>query len=880
MPDKVVAPQRVVLGGTALFVLALMVLYTDQHTPLGFAHGLLYLPLLLLAFALRNQRLLLAMLIVSAAATWIGVWLSPPPPDGFPLSHVYGNRLLSTAALVAVYFSARYFLLNRHRWEQDVASSREELRYFEELADNLPTQIWAAGPDGHLTRVGRKFVRFIGMPENWLLEHWPEVLHPDDRERALATWAASVDSGEPYRIEFRIRRADGEYVWHLTSAEPSRDDKGRIVRWIGSAIDITSIKALEEQSSALASKLTTMVESITDAFLTFDWEARFTYINSRAAAILDVDPVWVRGRQARMLLDPASTDPFSEHFRRARESGESQAFIAFYAHRQVWLDVRAYPSSDGVAVYFRDITDERRSQEELTLLRTAVSRLNDIIMITEAEPVQAPGPRILFVNEAFERVTGYPASEVIGRDPRLLQGPKTQPRELARIRSALKKWQPVRAQLINYTLDGRELWLELDIVPIADERGWYTHWVAVERDITAQKQLQQHLENSQRLESVGRLTGGIAHDFNNLLTVILGNADLLVEQLQGQQALQSLARLVVAAAERGSSLTRSLLAFSQRQPLSPEVIVITDMLQELQPILQSSLGESNELGVDTESHLWPVVADRAQLESALLNLAINARDAMADRGRVAIQVSNCRLDAAAAAALDDELAPGDYVRLCVQDNGCGIAAEHLNRIFEPFYSTKPPDKGSGLGLSMVFGFIKQSGGHVTVESVPDLGTTFCLYLPRSPASAEPAAGPDPAPEHTPASQTILLVEDNESIRQLACAYLQSGGYRVITADNGDDAKALIDTGEPFDLLFTDIVMPGSLSGAALARYLRQQRPQTPVLFTSGFTADEIPPDRWGMQDVAMVSKPYRRDPLLQQVAAALANDPPLQGGTP
>lgn len=366
------------------------------------------------------------------------------------------------------------------------------------------------------------------------------------------------------------------------------------------------------------------------------------------------------------------------------------------------------------------------------------------------------------------------------------------------------------------------------------------------------------------MESIGQLTGGISHDFNNLLTVILGNAELLEEQLEGNPKLSSLAALICQAAEQGASLTRNLLAFARKQPLSPQAVSVEGLLRYMHPILKASLGERNQLEMDVPESLWRVYVDPAQLESAILNLAINARDAMPGGGMVKILTKNCVLEETDRTQ-DPDLPPGQYVQISFTDNGEGIPLYLKERIFEPFFSTKSEANGSGLGLSMIYGFLKQSRGAITVYSEPGLGTTFHLYLPR----ADTPADSDWEVESTDSRRdysdvSVLIVEDNPEIRSLAENILRHDGFRVFSAASGDEALNLINSGLQTDLLFTDVVMPGNLSGSELARIAVEKNPRLQVILTSGF-ADLKPVFPACGENHKMLAKPYRRGELLRLV---------------
>jgi len=390
-------------------------------------------------------------------------------------------------------------------------------------------------------------------------------------------------------------------------------------------------------------------------------------------------------------------------------------------------------------------------------------------------------------------------------------------------------------------------------------------------DITERRRLEEQLAQSQRLEALGQLTGGVAHDFNNLLTVIQGNAELLAEALAAERPeLFELATMIGAAADLGGQLTSRLLAFGRRQPLAPAQVDVAALVSGMVPLLRRTLGRDIEVEVADERAGWCALADPGQLQNALLNLCLNARDAMPAGGRLLLEVADVVLDAGYAARNAD-VAAGDYVLLAVTDTGCGIPAADLARVFEPFFTTKQRGHGTGLGLSMVWGFVRQSRGHVTVYSEPGVGTTVRLYLPRDQAVAVP---PPPAPAvpetfEAGAGERVLLVEDDDLVREYAREQLLALGYRVLVARSGAEALAMIGQDAGIDLLFTDVVMPGGINGRQLADAARAQRPDLPVLFASGFPENAL--TRNGRIDagVVLLAKPYRRADLARKLREVL-----------
>jgi signal transduction histidine kinase len=375
------------------------------------------------------------------------------------------------------------------------------------------------------------------------------------------------------------------------------------------------------------------------------------------------------------------------------------------------------------------------------------------------------------------------------------------------------------------------------------------------------------LRQVQRLESVGQLTGGIAHDFNNLLTVIMGNAELLKEHHASEPRAADMADMVVSAAQRGAELTHRLLAFARRQPLDPRTLDVNQLIAGVDSLLRRTLGEHIDIRFTRAGGLWAARADPAQLESALLNLVLNARDAMPRGGHLTVETANIRLNEEYVAGYEG-LVAGDYVMLAVSDTGNGMTSGELDQVFEPFYTTKEAGKGTGLGLSMVYGFVKQSRGHISISSEPGLGTTIKMYLPQ-------ALGDERAPEtETNAAggggnETILLVEDDEMVRRYASRQLASLGYRVLTAANGPEALTLLEEHSGIDLLFTDIVMPGGMSGREVAEEVQRRDPTVPVLYTSGYTEDAILHHGRLDRSVLLLSKPYRRAELATMVRKAL-----------
>ena len=484
------------------------------------------------------------------------------------------------------------------------------------------------------------------------------------------------------------------------------------------------------------------------------------------------------------------------------------------------------------------------------LLSRIAEMTDDVILITDAESIDEPGPRIVYANPAFTRMTGYSAEELIGLTPRVLQGPRTCEAARARIRDALQQWQPIRCELLNYRKDGSEFWSELSITPVADHSGLYRFWVSVQRDVSQAKQREQEVANAQRLTAVGEMTGGIAHDFNNLLTAISGAAELLAPRVTQDAESAKLVEAIRGAARSGSGQVRRLLSFSRTPLLNRGPVDLHELLEEMVLMLRHSLHDNITLKIDLDPRARWVDAEAVQLESALLNLVINAQDAIRGAGQVVLSTRHLEQDGRR------------MVHLEVSDSGCGMDAHTLSHAFEPVFTTKEAGRGSGLGLAMVHAFITQMGGHIEARSQPGQGSTFILSL----AAAQPAAlPPGQMPlelldaHHDAHTRRVLVVEDDDVVRLIGSTMLGSLGFDVLTCANADEALAVLADDSAFDVVFTDMMMPGSMGGLGLAQTAERLYPSLRVILTSGWSDAELSTDV--PRDRPFLLKPYTLDDL-------------------
>ncbi len=482
------------------------------------------------------------------------------------------------------------------------------------------------------------------------------------------------------------------------------------------------------------------------------------------------------------------------------------------------------------------------------------------------DPRQDDNP-IVFANKAFLDLTGYEESEIIGRNCRFLQGADTDRAAVADLRDAVARREAISLEILNYKRDGSAFWNAVFIAPVFDDHGELIYFFASQLDVTRRRSSEQSFRQAQKMEAIGQLTAGLAHDFNNLLQVVAGNIDLVLAGDLDERQHRLLSN-AAKAAERGTKLTRQLLAFARKTRLEPRRINLNDLIHEFGDLIDNTVGAQIRLVTALERRLPDVLIDPSHLEMALLNVLINARDAMPQGGTVTISTQLWKLNGNAAA---HQLPEGDYVVLTIADEGAGMSEEVRRRATEPFFTTKGQDRGTGLGLAMVHGFVQQSLGRLELESAPGDGTQVRMLFPV--ATEESQRPPRPAPRQgggraaAHGTETILLVEDSDDVRALAAEVLGALGYRIVLARSGEEALEM-HAKETIDLLFTDIVMPGGMSGLELVEQFASIAPGVPVLMTTGYNEDlvaDIP--RGTALDV--IGKPYRREELADRVRMAL-----------
>jgi PAS domain S-box-containing protein len=535
----------------------------------------------------------------------------------------------------------------------------------------------------------------------------------------------------------------------------------------------------------------------------------------------------------------------------------------------------SYNGRDALLCSIIDVTERVRAEEERDRNRELLDRIVENVPVTIVVK-DARNLQYVLINKAAEKLWGVSREELLGKSLHEVFG-KEQADAIGKYdRQVVKSGKNLYSGEHKIDTPGNgERVVTSNRIVIKNHNGEVQYLLGVLEDMTERKAVEDQLRQAQKMEAVGNLTGGVAHDFNNLLTVIMCNLDLLQEDVAGNAPAEEKINVILDAADRGADLTRHMLAFSRRQPLQAKEVDVNALIATTVRLLGRTLGENISIAVHPTAGLPAALVDPSQLETALMNIAINARDAMPDGGTLAISTGVADLDEAYAAQ-HPGVTPGAYVSIAVADSGIGMAPELLERIFEPFFTTKAVGQGTGLGLSMVYGFIRQSGGHINAYSEVGRGTVFKLFLPLAkPAAARPGTeSTAPRAVRSSGNEVILAVDDNPDIRATVVRQLRDLGYRVHEADSADAALQILDSEESIDLLFTDMIMPGGVNGKELATKARAKRADLRVLFTSGFPGTSASHGAQLELGDVLLSKPYHKHDLAKAIEVALSTPAP------
>jgi len=728
-------------------------------------------------------------------------------------------------------------------------------------------------------------------------------LHPEDHEATSVAFASALDPARraTYDVEYRVvGREDGIVRWVAAKGRGLFADNGRCVRALGTAIDITVRKAAEERlrtSEALLAESERKFRAITDSIGHMVWSSTpsglHDFYNQRWYDYTGVLRGSTDAAAWTDMLHEADRDRAWARWQHCLQTGEQYEIEHRLRHSSGeyrWVLGRAVPLHDdhgrivrwfGTCTDIQEIVEARevlaRSREQLerevaerTLERDRTWRNSqDLLVVLDAHGI------LRAVNPAWTSVLGWQPNELLGHSYFALIHPDDRILSEAALRSATGDGLPRYENRFRHK-DGSYRWIAWVASPEADLIYASGRHVNVEKEAArALARAEDQLRQSQKMEAIGQLTGGIAHDFNNLLAGIIGSLELMQRRIATGRldSLDRYSSMAITSAQRAAGLTQRLLAFARRQPLDPKRVEANRLVASMEDLLRRTLGPAVDLEMVLAGGLWPTLCDPNQLENAILNLAINARDAMPDGGRLTVETANAHLDDAYARAQGGDVKPGQYIAVSVTDTGVGMAPEIIEKAFDPFFTTKPTGQGTGLGLSMLYGFIKQSEGHVRIYSEMGRGTTFKVYLPRhrGAADVEPAelAADTVSTLQATAGETVLVVDDEITVRVLVIEILEELGYSAIEAADGPHGLRILQSDARIDLLVTDVGLPG-LNGRQLADAARESRPGLRVLFMTGYahnaavgTGSALEP---GME---IISKPFALDTLAKKIRAMI-----------
>lgn len=523
-------------------------------------------------------------------------------------------------------------------------------------------------------------------------------------------------------------------------------------------------------------------------------------------------------------------------------------------------DLRGSPQ--GYIITIRDVTKRKQAELQLSRLASVVEQSSDAVLITDLQG------NIEYVNRAFEQTSGYSREEVLGKNPRFLKSGSQSRRTYQQLWKTISSGKTWRGTLINKRKNGQQFYEEAIIFPIFDSEGKIINYAAAKRNVTDEKKLEKQLFQAQKMEAIGRLAGGVAHDFNNILTVIQGYGELLYQSVKDQPRECKQLLQIRHAADKAGSLTQQLLAFSRRQVMQSKILSLNDIVSELMKMLQRLIGEDIALSLHLEENLGAVKVDPVQVEQIIMNLAVNARDAMPEGGKLYIETKNVSLDQSFINKHAGAIS-GQFVRLSITDTGVGMKKEILAHIFEPFFTTKAMGKGTGLGLATVYGIVKQSGGYISVYSEPGEGTTFKIYFPRVDEEIEIREYSEETYPDLSGDETVLVVEDDPSVRDLVTGVLEAYGYNVVVVSDPSTELEKLDWQKlNAQLLITDVIMP-QMNGKELARRVREHLPKIRVLFMSGYTVDHLSDQDCTAMGAEFLEKPFHPRELLNRVRRLL-----------
>ena len=756
---------------------------------------------------------------------------------------------------------------------RDHYAARERL--FSAAVESSNDAIITKSLDGTITGWNPAAERLFGYTAAEAVGKRIDLIVPSDRTEEVndilrrISWGETIEQYETVRV-----RKDGSTVEVSLSISPIKTPAGAIIGASKIARDITESRRTQHALRQQIEERRRIFETSQDLILVSDPKGVLVQVSPSSEAILGYPPEEMIGRSAGEFIHPDDLDKNREEMRAARRGRHSRNFDSRFVHKDGRIVTLSWSGtwSEPVSRYFsvgRDMTESRLAQETLReseqLARGIIETALDAFVQTDESG------SILNWNSAAEKIFGWPRKDALGKnliDLIVVEADRDRLKAgLERFRhSGQDRLSGNRREIRSLRRDGKEFTAELSVTALRRREGLVFNGFF--RDLTEKIAAEDRIRQSEKMEALGQLTGGIAHDFNNILTVITGTIEILAEAVEKEPQLAAITRMIDDAAARGADLTQHLLAFARKQPLQPREVDINTLIIDTAKLLRPTLGEHIEIESVFEDETCVATVDPNQLATAILNLSLNARDAMPNGGKLILETGMAFLDDTYA-SMHDDVRPGRYALIAVSDTGTGIPAAILDKVFNPFFTSKGPGKGTGLGLSMVYGFVKQSAGHIQLYSEEGHGTTIKMYLP-------PGTGAVVTSEASNAlavqggHETILVVEDDKLVRDYVLTQLHSLGYVTLDAANAAETLAIVEAGNEFDLLFTDVIMPGAMNGRQLANELQRRKPGLRVLFTSGYTENAIIHHGRLDSGVLLLAKPYRKSDMALMIRTALA----------